>query len=269
MTRLAVFLVALVLAPAASAAFPAPYAVEVPSVVLSSLDGTIRFTALKGGHDTRVAAAGLDGPTLRSAVVPGAFGIPGVTQSGLAGGLFRDRSAFVLQQVGLAKTSHFAIVSTADLSVLRRIDLKGTFGFDALSPDGSMLYLIQHTTVDDWQHYVVRAYDLRSGSLLPGRVADKAQKSWVMQGWAVARATTPDGRWAYTLYMNPGGYPFVHALDTVRGVAHCIGLPWTAANQDPVSEFTLAVRASKLLVRWSDGRVWRTVDRRTWRVSRP
>ena len=114
-----------------------------------------------------------------------------------------------------------------------------------------------------------RAYDLRSGTLLPGRVADKAQKSWVMQGWAVARTTTADGRWAYTLYMNPGGYPFVHALDTVRGVAHCVGLPWTAANQDAVSEFTLAVRGGRLLVRWSDGRTWRTVDRRTWRVSRP
>ena len=269
MTRLAVFLAALVLVPAASAAFPAPYAVQGPTVVLSNLDGTIHFTALKDGRDTRVVAAGRDGATLRSAVVAGAFGIPGVTQSGLAGGLSHDGSAFVLQQVGFAKTSHFAVISTADLSVLRRIDLHGTFGFDALSPDGSMLYLIQHTTVQDWQHYIVRAYDLRSGRLLPGRVADKAQKSWVMQGWAVARATTPDGRWAYTLYMNPGGYPFVHALDTVRGVAHCIGLPWMASNQDPVAQFTLAVRASKLLVRWSDGRVWRTVDRRTWRVSRP
>ena len=175
----------------------------------------------------------------------------------------------MLQQVGFAKTSHFAIVSTADLSVRRRIDLKGTFGFDAVSPDGSMLYLIQHTTAEDWQHYIVRAYDLRSGGLLPGRVADKAQKSWIMQGWAVARATTADGRWAYTLYMNPGGYPFVHALDTVRGVAHCIGLPWTAANQDAVAQFTLAVQGGRLLVRWSDGRTWRTVDRRTWRVFRP
>jgi hypothetical protein len=266
MTRLAVFLAALVLVPAASAAFPAPYAVQGPAVVLSSLDRLVQFTALKHGADTRVVAAG---EMSKSAVVAGAYGIPGVTQSGLAGGLFHDGSAFVLQQVGFAKTSHFAVVSTADLSVLQKVDLKGTFGYDALSPDGSMLYLIQHTTAEDWQHYVVRAYDLGAGRLLPGRVADKAQKSWVMQGWAVARAETTNGRWAYTLYMNPGGYPFVHALDTVRGVAHCIGLPWTASNQDAVSQFTLAVRGDRLLVRWQDGRVWRTVDRRTWRVSRP
>ena len=267
MTRLAVFLAALVLAPAASAAFPAPYAVQGPTVVLRN--GSVQFTALKDGTNTRVVAAGPDGATLRSVVVPGAFGIPGITQNGLAGGLFHDGRAFVLQQVGLGATSHFAIVRTADLSVARRIDLKGTFGFDALSPDGSKLYLIQHTTAQDIEHYIVRAYDLRSGRLLPGRVADKTQKSWIMRGWAVARATTASGRWAYTLYMNPGGYPFVHALDTVRGVAHCVGLPWTATNQDAVSQFTLAVKGSRLLVRYGSGPVWRNVDLRTWQVSRP
>ena len=76
----------------------------------------------------------------------------------------------------------------------------------------------------------MRAYDLATHTLLPGRIADKTQKSWVMQGWAVSRATTADGRWDYTLYANPGGYPFIHALDTVRGVAHCIGLPWTQST---------------------------------------
>ena len=56
--------------------------------------------------------------------------------------------------------------------------------------------------------------------------ADKAQAGWVMEGSPMTRATSADGRWVYTLYSRPGGYPFVHALDTVNGVAHCIGLPW-------------------------------------------
>jgi len=138
----------------------------------------------------------------------------------------------------------------------------------ALSPDGSRLYLIQHTSVDDLQHYVVRAYDLATHTLLPGRVADKTQKSWVMQGWAVSRATTADGRWDYTLYANPGGYPFIHALDTVRGVAHCIGLPWSA-GQDPVWSFTLVLDGKTLAVKWKDGRTWRRVDTTTWRITKP
>jgi hypothetical protein len=270
MTRLIVFLAALVLVPAASAAFPAPYAVQGPDVILPSLDGSVQFTALKDAGGTRIVATRTaSGSTLASTVIPGAFGIPGVTESGLPGGLFHDGSAFVLQQVGLGTTSHFAVVNTTDLSVRQRIDLKGTFGFDALSPDGSILYLIEHRTAQDWEHYVVRAYDLRTETLLAGRIADKAQKSWVMQGYAVSRATTSGGRWVYTLYANPGGYPFIHALDTVRGVAHCVGLPWTASDQDPVSTFTLALKGRVLLVRWSDGRTWRSVDPRTWRVSRP
>jgi hypothetical protein len=239
--------------------------VQGESVVLPSLDGSVGFTALAApGSTTRLVATQVQGDTtLQSTVIHGRFGIPGLTQNGLAGGLYHDGSAFVLQQVGFEKTSHFAIVSTKDLTVLRRIDLKGTFGFDALSPDNSVLYLIQHQTTQDWQHYIVRAYDMRTGKLLPGRIADKTQKSWVMQGWAISRASSADGRWDYTLYANPGGYPFIHALDTVRGVAHCIGLPWPQKRtQDAVYEMQLSLKGGSLAVG-----TWATVNTKTWKVS--
>jgi hypothetical protein len=124
-------------------------------------------------------------------------------------------------------------------------------------------------TTEDIDHYVVRAYDLDAHRLLPGRIADKAQKSWVMQGFATARATSSDGRWVYTLYANPGGYPFVHALDTVRGVAHCVGLPWMSVNQNAIFDAKLALNGGRLAVQFADGRTWRTIDVRTWRVSQP
>ena len=73
---------------------------------------------------------------------------------------------------------------------------------------------------------------MRAHKLLPGRIADKTQKSWVMQGWAASRVTSPTGRWVYTLYANPAGTPFIHALDTVKGVAHCVGIPWPATDPD-------------------------------------
>jgi hypothetical protein len=44
-----------------------------------------------------------------------------------------------------------------------------------------------------------------------------------MQGFAVTRTTSRDGRWAYTLYA--GNENFVHALDTVGGKAFCIDVP--------------------------------------------
>jgi hypothetical protein len=74
------------------------------------------------------------------------------------------------------------------------------------------------------------------------------------------------GRWVYTLYWNPNGYPFVHALDTVHGVAHCVGFA-SPSNQSSVLDFRVAVKGGKLLVRARDGSLYRVIDRKTWRVS--
>jgi hypothetical protein len=256
---------ALALAPAALAAYPTPYAVQ-NGPGLISLDHSLRFVALKSGKDTTVSALRVSsGEGVMTRTLAGAFGVARITQNGLMGGLFHDGSAFVLQNVGLARTSRFVVLGTGDLALRDSIALRGTFGFDALSPDGSRLYLIQHMTTRDVDHYVVRAYDLRRHTLLPGRVADKTQKSWVMQGFALSRVSSADGRWVYTLYFNPGGYPFIHALDAVRGVAHCVGLPWSSSNVD----LQMSLRGSVIVLKREDGTTWRTVDRRTWRLSRP
>jgi hypothetical protein len=269
LTVLLAALGALAAAPSAFAAYPAPFAVQ-GGQGLASLDGSVRFVATKAGANTLVSAVSTDGgATLSQQTVQGAYGIPAITQTGLAAGLFHDGSAFVLQNVGIERKSSFVILGAQDLALRDTITLGGTFGFDALSPDASKLYLIQHLATNDIQHYVVRAYDLTTRTLMPGRIADKTQKSWVMQGWAVSRVTSADGRWAYTLYANPGGYPFIHALDTVKGVAHCIGLPWKANDQTAVYNFTLALNGSSVAVKWQDGRTWRLVNRTSWRLSAP
>ena len=254
---------ALVLAAPAAAGYPSTYAVQSGQGIV---DGHIRYTAAKSGVNTRIAVV-KDGETLRSAEVSGAFGIAtlGVHDYGI--GLFRDRSAIVVQSMGTKEPTSFQIVRTADLSVADTITLPGAYSFDALSPDGSVLYVIQHTSSEDLQHYVVRAYDLPSHALRPGRIADKTQKSWVMQGWPAARAQTADGRWVYTLYVNPGGFPFVHALDTVNGVAHCVGFSFKG-DQGRLSDFRLGIKGNTLLVRQRDLRVYRAIDRTTWAVRR-
>jgi hypothetical protein len=67
-------------------------------------------------------------------------------------------------------------------------------------------------------------FDLETGRLGRGAIVDRLEKESVMGGQPVTRATSPDGRWAYTLYARPGE-PFVHALDTARSEAYCIDLP--------------------------------------------
>ena len=53
-----------------------------------------------------------------------------------------------------------------------------------------------------------------------------------MRGLPVTRATSPDGRWAYTLYDGAGKHPFVHALDTVGARAVCIDLDALEGRRD-------------------------------------
>jgi hypothetical protein len=123
---------------------------------------------------------------------------------------------------------------------------------------------------NDVSRYVVRAYDLGRGRLLPGRIADRTQRGWVMQGMPVSRATSEGGRWVYTLYTNPGGYPFVHALDTVRSQAHCIGVPWKG-KQDAVWKLRLRLADSGRTLRLdrASGRPYLTIATGTWRISYP
>src|SRR5439155_2621416 len=167
-----------------------------------------------------------DGSVLGWTSLPGFWGLPSPTVS-RGEGLSRDGKKLIVSGAGFGSPSPFAVLSAKTLRVLDRFTLNGNFAYDALSPDASTLYLIQHVDASNINRYVVRAYDLRSHTMRAGRIADKTQEGWVMEGSALTRATSADGRWVYTLYQRPGGYPFIHALDTVNGVAHCTGLPWT------------------------------------------
>lgn len=266
-----VVLVALAVVPTASAAFPGPYGLQGGQGVLSR-DGSVSFTAAKGVDGTLIRALSTeDGTVLRSQTVKGQWGIPTIQYGKPGEGMSRDGKTFVLENLGFEDTSRFMLVNTTDLSTADSFTLNGTYAFDALSPNGSMMYLIQHQTTQDVNHYIVRGYDLRTHTLLPQRIADKSQRSWVMHGWAVTRTTSPNGRWVYTLYTNPGGYPFVHALDTVKAVAHCVGLPWPAtdAQQNAVWNFRLALKGNMLAVRYGGGSVYRNINTTSWKVSKP
>jgi hypothetical protein len=253
---------ALALAGSAYAAYPGTYA-QPDSYGLVS--GSTRFTVSQNGASTHIDALNVHSLALRrSANVDGKYGVPTMIPANVRLGMFRDGTSFVLQSVANQSQTSFVVVRTSDLSVLRTISLKGSFSFDALSPDGTRLYLIQHTS-DDFQHYVVRAYDLTENTLLPGRIADKTQRGWVMRGWPVSRVATANGRWVYTLYTNPSGFPFVHALDTVKGVAHCVGIAWKG-SQDELTSYRLRVAGNRLLVLAGSGAVYRSIDRTTWSV---
>ena len=192
--------------------------------------GDVRYVTLGTPKSTIVAAISVrGGRVLRSRAVRGFYGVPLVAYDGTTSGLSGDGRTLVLGTYGPlpgdSGTTRFLALRSKTLKPYRLVELRGSWSFDALSPDGKKMYLVEHISTGPSPKYKVRVYDLAAGRLLPNAVIDRLVSKAIMGGQPVTRATTPDGRWAYTLYARVRGKPFVHALDTARRQAFCIDLP--------------------------------------------
>jgi hypothetical protein len=220
---------------------------------------------------TLVRALGQNGRVLRSSTVPGRLVIPAVALDGSPGGLSADESTLVLIQPRKRfpqPQTHMAILDAQSLVLRDRLTLHGDFSFDAISPDGSHIFLIQYLSPRDPTEYAVRAYDLVTQSLLPEPIVDPDEASEEMRGYPLTRVASPDGRWAYTLYDGGGKHPFVHALDTLEGRAVCIDLPGFA--HQGASNGRLRISSDGALLILVHGREPAAViDTETFRVSQP
>jgi hypothetical protein len=235
--------------------------------------GDMHYSATRAGGATTVRVAGAGG-VVTSATFDGAYGIPAVTSTGLAGGLSPDGRLLVLAEPpdyqGLRERSRFLVLLTDTLSQVATIELRGEFGFDAISPDRRTLYVIQHTSSQDLVRYAVRAYDLRAGRLLPGAIVDKRAPEEAMRGYAVARATSARGAWVYTLYNRApeGGQLFVHALNAAGRSAFCIDLPrWPSTANIWNARLQLTSGGRQLVVRMPGGGTFARIDTKTLRVQ--
>jgi hypothetical protein len=187
-------------------------------------DGSRRYVAQPRRRVTIVKALSRSGRTLERAVIPGRFDVPVVAYDGSTSGLSANGRTLVLIRPRTAfpqRSTELVIVAARTLRTLRFERLGGDFSFDAISPSGTWIYLIQYTSPTDPTRYRVRALSTRTGRLLARDIVDPHDRGEAMRGNPMSRLTSPDGRWAYTLY-DGDGHPFVHALDTVRLQARCI-----------------------------------------------
>lgn len=195
-----------------------------------------RYVTVSEGNLTLVERIARDGGrVLGIGRVRGNFTIPAVAYDGSASGLSADGNTLVLIEPRVAfprKVTRFVLLDARALVVRRTITLRGDFSFDAVSPHGKSMFLVNYTSPIDPTRYSVRLYDLQTGRLLSGEIRDPAERSDRMRGSPITRLQSVDGRWAYTLYDGAGGTPFVHALDTVGLRAHCIDLPMLAGRRD-------------------------------------
>lgn len=267
---------ALVLAPAALA--DGPIYVTVGGAGVASHDGAFHYVAVPSGRNgTLLEKLQVGhGQVYWWMRLPGLWGTPTIGNGALTGqGLSRDGHTLVLASTSgpFASPSRFLVVDPHRAKVLRTITLHGSFTFDAISPDGSTMYLIEYTHAgsNDLTHYIVRGYDLRANRLMPGKIADRREHEGTMAGYALTRTTSADGRWVYTLYQRPSGRPFVHALDTVGAAAYCIDLPSSPRRNQALYNVVLSLRNHDrtLAVHWRSGRPWLNVATGSWQISSP
>jgi hypothetical protein len=227
--------------------------------------GTLRYVALPAARGTTIAEIDRQTGTVeRFTQLRGHWGIPLVTWNGDAGGISAAGGRLVLQERStgaLLTHSRFAIVDPGTMRVLGRLVFKGSYSFDAISPDGQWLYLIQHVSTRNLTRYSVRAYDLLNHRLVPGTIVDKTEPDERMAGLPIQRVSTADGSWAYTLYQKPGGAYFVHALDTTTLTARCIDLPGRSSS---TGQLSLSPDGARL--RWRHDTRTTVIDTRTFKV---
>ena len=188
----------------------------------------VSATALSAKTFIRPLAAD-DGFEADPITVDGTWRLPTIGADAASVGWSGDRSTVVLvPRSPVAGTSRFAIVDLATKRLSKVIELKGSYEYDAISPDGFVVYVVEHLDTTRGGHYQVRAIDVRNGLLKDGVIVDKTKPNEQMAGLPVEQLRLAHGL-VLTLYRG-SEHPFIHALDTVNGGAVCIDLP--AAGSD-------------------------------------
>jgi DNA-binding beta-propeller fold protein YncE len=221
-------------------------------------------------HTTLAKIRRVGGVTLRHRSLPGSWVVAPVALDASTTGLSADGATLVLTNPrrGLTQpVTRLAVIDTLTLKPTQRLTLRGDFTLDGVSPDGRRLYLIQYRDPrNNPLNYAVRAYDVADRRLLPKPIVDPRNPDEKMTGFPMTRATSGDGRWAYTLY-GGGDEEFVHALDLARGQAFCVDLEGLVA--DELAAMTLVARGGHVDLVNPAGEVVRRIDAATFKVTTP
>jgi len=230
----------------------------------------VRYVALPAAKTTTVAAVRTsDGRVLRYATIRGAYGIPLVAFDGTAEGISSDGKTLVLADVGARPDeTRFAVLSAKTLRLRKAVTLPGLWAYDALSPNGRLLYATQYLGSGANARYNVRSVSLVTGKPVGGAIIDRREPDEEMNGSPWARTRSANGAWAYTLYAKPNGTGFVHALDTAKRRAFCVDLPWrTSVERLAAVRLSLADGGRSLELARRGGNRLAVVDTTTFKVT--
>ena len=137
---------------------------------IAEAEGPSRYVSVDVGEDTLVQRIAQDGGVVEhSNLIAGDYTIPAVALDGTPSGLSADGATLALinPRRGFPReTTELLTLDTDRLRIRERVRLDGDFSFDALSPSGRTMYLIEYLSRRDPTQYQVRAYDLDRKSVV-------------------------------------------------------------------------------------------------------
>jgi YVTN family beta-propeller protein len=203
------------------------------------------------------------GVRLTQLALPGRYALPdedGPAPSGLS-----PNGRWLVLSAAAGPTSEFAIVDTGAVRLAATVGLTGSFSFDAISDDGTSLYLVERIDAPTARSlglntaygYRVRVYDVPSAKLSPTPVLDvklaaqttgdnaDTRVDGIMNGIYQSSVAGPGGQWYFSFYQNPSRGPFIHVLHLNARNAFCIlDLPNVAGGYEKRLSWSLALAPS-------------------------
>jgi hypothetical protein len=202
---------------------------------LASADGRSFVAAARTKAGTTVTRYALpSGQLLGATRVAGRLWLQAVSAEG---------RRVVLGGAGPRSSTRFVVLDR--YRVARQVTLPGAYESEMLSPDGTKLFLIHWLT----NTYELKLYDFARRRLVatPTLEPDGSVEKMVGQAWT--GVATRDGRWLLTLYVKGDGTAFVHALDLVDSVGHCLDVPGRAGSLEiGAAALVLSADESRLYV---------------------
>ena len=230
---------------------------------VASPDGSIYY-ALEGASPTTLRwIDAKSGRTITQLAVDGSFTFADERTIGPSG--FSPNGRWLVLVGAADATSGFAVIDTKLLKVAALVQVPGSFSYDAISDDGTSLYLIEQINQQAARNlglntpygYRVRVYDLPTAKLSETLVVDVKLASQTLANNAETRvdgfmtgiyqSSVPsrDGLWNFSFYYNPNRGPFIHVLHLNSRSAFCIlDLPDPPNGYDKRLGWSLALAPS-------------------------
>ena len=231
---------------------------------VASPDGSIYY-ALEGSAPTTLRwTEAKTGRSITQLTLPGEYAFANAAGPAPTGFSPNGRWLVLVGEVG-AKSS-FAIVDTSLVKLAAFAEVPGPFMYDAISDDGTSLYLIEQITpeaarelpgVNAAYGYRVRVYDVPAERMSETLVVDvklaaqtdgnnaETRLDGIMNGIYQSSVPSRDGRWNFSFYYNPNRGPFIHVLHLDSRSAFCIlDLPLVSGGFEKRLGWSLALTAS-------------------------